>query len=163
MRWIKRRSSGPILFITMLTSRTVKSCRRTLMVTVGNSLNMRCMTAQVSLAARPNPIRERLFVCSSQSVVTADSKTSLRTRFGCCCAKARVVGPAAEIPITSTVGICKVSSKAASASAAACALLPTSEGVLSYPGREGVKQRNHAQPTSRGKDGCLGCNARHVK
>jgi len=43
---------------------------------------------------------------------------------------ARAVGPAAEIPITSTVAICSVLSRAAIASAAAWAVLPTSDGVL---------------------------------
>jgi len=46
------------------------------MITVGNNFNIACVTAQVTFAAPPNPIREALFIRSSQSVATADSKVN---------------------------------------------------------------------------------------
>jgi hypothetical protein len=79
----------------------------------------------------PKSRRAPLLVGSSHGNVTADSRTSPRTRDGWRCAMAIAVGPAAENPMTWQCEKPSASISSASASAAFCADWPTQTGVES--------------------------------
>src|SRR5215212_1506258 len=147
----------------MLTSRTVKSCKRVFRITVGKSLNIRCMNPHVTFAARPTRSASVfLFVPPSQllprtpiQVYAPDLDIVVRRQGRWVLRQKYQLHPP---PRSARYRAGQQSHR----------LLPEQSCLLQKEcyhsqGERESEPKNHARSISREKDELPGCNVRHSK